>query len=217
MHHNFRILIQFPVLNYQVMLTNKILYILSFTLFVLLFSGCKEESQKQSIVDSTSQVSGNNIARSDTIKSDHQADNLITKQTPKVKDTNNIDLSTKIKQDTTKHKKEETQRILAYYFHPTARCVTCRNIEAYSIEAINEWEEKSGKKVVWKELNIEDSVNEHYVSEYNLEFSSLVLARYTEGRKDKWKNLEETWKLVNDKESFKKYVKFELNQFTKNN
>lgn len=95
--------------------------------------------------------------------------------------------------------------------------MTCRNIEAYSIEAINEWEEKSGRKVVWEELNIEDSVNVHYVSEYNLEFSSLVIARYTEGRKDKWKNLEDTWKLANDKESFKKYVKFELNQFFKNN
>jgi hypothetical protein len=108
-------------------------------------------------------------------------------------------------------------KILAYYFHPTARCVTCRNIEAYSLEAIQEWEDKNKKKVVWNELNIEDSLNEHYVGEYSLQFSSLVIVKYVGGQKNRWKNLDETWKLVNDKDSFKKYVIFELNQFIKNN
>jgi len=199
------------------MLTGRIIYLISCTLFVLLLSGCKEETQKQSTIDSSSQVSENTVIKTDSIKPDLQKDSIIKEQSQPTKDTGKSDLSKKIKKDSILNKKEDTQRILAYYFHPTARCVTCRNIEAYSIEAINEWEEKSGRKVVWEELNIEDSVNEHYVSEYNLEFSSLVLARYTEGRKDKWKNLEDTWKLANDKESFKKYVKFELNQFLKNN
>lgn len=113
--------------------------------------------------------------------------------------------------------KESEVLLMAYYFHPTARCVTCRNIEAYSYEAIQEWEEKNKKKVIWNELNIEDSVNEHYVDEYSLQFSSLVIVKYVGGNKDKWKNLEETWKLVNDKTLFKKYVLFELNQFIKNN
>ncbi|NOS83716.1 MAG: hypothetical protein HOP31_01120 [Ignavibacteria bacterium] len=199
------------------MLTGRLIYLITFTLFVLLLSGCKEETQKQSTIDSTSQVSENTIINSDTIKTEIKKDSIITEQSPTIKDTGKTNHGKKIKNDSTLNKKVGTQRILAYYFHPTARCVTCRNIEAYSIEAINEWEEKSGRKVVWKELNIEDSVNEHYVTEYNLEFSSLVIARFTGGRKDKWKNLEDTWKLVNDKKSFKKYVKFELNQFLKNN
>jgi len=199
------------------MLTNKIIYILSYTLLVLLITGCKDESQKQSTVDTTSEVSGNKITGTDTIKSETQKDSVKTAQIQTIKDTNITDPGKKNKKDSTLNDIKDTQRILAYYFHPTARCVTCRNIEAYSVEAINEWEEKSGKKVVWKELNIEDSVNKHYVDEYELQFSSLVIARYTEGIKDKWKNLEETWKLVNDKESFKKYVMFELNQFIKNN
>jgi len=199
------------------MITNKIIYILSFTLFALLISGCKEGREKVSKVDSSAQVTVNEVIETDTMKSKIQKDSAIAEITSKVKDTIKSDPGKKLKKDSTLNKKADTQQILAYYFHPTARCVTCRNIEAYSVEAINEWEEKSGKKVVWKELNIEDSVNEHYVDEYELQFSSLVIARYTEGRKDKWKNLEETWKLVNDKESFKKYVIFELNQFTKNN
>ena len=199
------------------MLTGRIIYLITFTLIALLISGCKEDNQQQSTIDSSSQVSENTVIKTDSIKPEIQKDSIISEQSKTIKDTNRTDAEKKIKKDSTLNKKLGTQRILAYYFHPTARCVTCRNIEAYSIEAINEWEEKSGRKVVWEELNIEDSVNEHYVSEYNLEFSSLVLARYTEGRKDKWKNLEDTWKLANDKESFKKYVKFGLNQFLKNN
>lgn len=112
--------------------------------------------------------------------------------------------------------RENKQKLIAYYFHPTARCVTCRNIEAYSIEAIQSWQEKTGNKVIWKELNIEDSVNEHYVNEYNLEFSSLILAQYSGNNRVKWKNLTDTWKLVNDKPTFLKYINFELNQFLKN-
>lgn len=199
------------------MLTGRIIYLITCTLFVLQISGCKEETQKLGSIDSSSQVSENNVTESDTMRSELQKDTLITGQSRTIKDTNKTDLSKKIKKDSALTKKKDTQKILAYYFHPTARCVTCRNIEAYSIEAIKEWEEKTGNNVVWKELNIEDSVNEHYVDEYELQFSSLVIARYTEGRKDKWKNLEETWKLVNDKDSFKKYVIFELNQFIKNN
>ena len=199
------------------MLTGRIIYLVTCTMFVLLLFGCKEETQKQSTIDSTSQVSENTVIKTDSIKPEIQKDSIITEQSPTIKDTGKTNHDKKIKNDSTLNKKVGTQRILAYYFHPTARCVTCRNIEAYSIGAINEWEEKSGRKVVWEELNIEDSVNVHYVSEYNLEFSSLVIARYTGDRKDIWKNLEDTWKLVNDKESFKKYVKFELNQFLKNN
>lgn len=123
----------------------------------------------------------------------------------------------KRKNDSLKAFKENEVKIQAYYFHPTARCVSCRNIEAYSLEAIQQWEEKNIKKVAWKELNIEDTVNEHYVDEYDLQFSSLVIVKYVGGRKDKWKNLEETWKLVNDKSTFIKYVMFELNLFNKEN
>lgn len=195
-------------------------------------SGCRETPQKMGTSDSSSQDPGSIIAKNDTIGSIKAKDRLsgenqstlqsttdssiksTTQSTPN--DTVNHKKSPIGKLDTTKQK-IKTQKLMAFYFHPTARCVTCRNIEAYSLEAIKEWEEKSGIKVTWQELNIEDSANTHYAEEYILEFSSLVIARYTDGRKDKWKNLEETWKLVNDKEQFKKYIMFELNRFIKNN
>jgi hypothetical protein len=126
-----------------------------------------------------------------------------------------IEKDRKKKKDSIRSAKENEIRLVAYYFHPTARCVTCRNIESYSYEAIQQWEEKNKKNIGWKELNIDDSVNEHYIEEFDLEFSSLVIVKYIGGKRDKWKNLADTWKLVNDKPVFQKYILFELNQFAK--
>lgn len=111
-------------------------------------------------------------------------------------------------------KKEESE-IIAYYFHPTARCQTCINIEAFSFEAIAEWQKNMKRKIIWKELDTDDSANTHYKEEFKLEFSSLVLAEYSGGNRVKWKNLDDTWKYSNDKNKLIKYVKFELSSFIK--
>ena len=111
-------------------------------------------------------------------------------------------------------KKEESE-IIAYYFHPTARCQTCINIEAFSFEAVTEWQKNIKRKIIWKELDTDDSANTHYKEEFSLEFSSLVLAEYSGGSRIKWKNLADTWKYSNDKNTLIKYVKFELNSFIK--
>lgn len=210
----------------------KRLFAVTILLCSFFISGCRETPQKTGTSDSSSQDPGSIIAKNDTIGGINAKDRLSgeNQSTLQSKTESSIQSTTQsTPNDTVNHKKSpigkldttiqeiKTQKLMAFYFHPTARCVTCRNIEAYSLEAIKEWEERSGIKVTWQELNIEDSVNTHYTEEYNLEFSSLVIARYTDGRKDKWKNLEETWKLVNDKEQFKKYVKVELNRFIKNN
>ncbi len=191
---------------------------LTFISIFFLTAGCNKEDNRNRSDSSTDSivkvpdtlspvidsVISNNIVKSESNSQDKR---IIVTDTAAIKKKTNIKDTLKTKADNIK--------LVAYYFHPTARCVTCRNIEAYSIEAINEWEKKTGKKVIWKELNIEDSVNEHYVEEYSLEFSSLVVAKFDGGNRKKWKNLDETWKLVNDKETFIKYIKFELNQFNK--
>ncbi len=187
-------------------------------ILILIHSSCNKEHDKTGSIDSSANKTDSitNGAKEQSNLVNPVNDTLLTKK-EKDKADSLRSIITKRRNDSLKAAKENEVKLIAYYFHPTARCVTCRNIEAYSIEAIWEWENKTGKKVIWKELNIEDSVNEHYVSEFNLEFSSLVVAKYAGGKREKWKNLEQTWKLVNDKPSFMKYVNFELNQFIKNN
>ncbi len=104
--------------------------------------------------------------------------------------------------------------IVVYYFHPMARCETCLNIEAYSKEAVNSWKKKYDGKVEWKALNIDEKENEHYVNQYSLQFSSVVLSEQSGGKELKWKNLADIWKLANNKNEFISYLKDELEHFT---
>lgn len=122
----------------------------------------------------------------------------------------------KKKQENTPVEKPEVKiKIIAYYFHPTARCQTCLNIENFSREVVETKFEKEfkGGTIIFRALNIEDSANEHYRDEYNLEYSSLILTKLAGERQTKWKNLEYVWKFAHDKEQFFKYVTFEIKNY----
>ncbi len=106
-------------------------------------------------------------------------------------------------------------RVIAYYFHTTFRCASCRKIEAYSQEAIDSafaGPIKDGR-LVWKVVNVEVKGNEHFVKDYGLYTKSLVLVNEVRGRPVAWKNLPKIWELLDDKTRFLKYVQDELNGY----
>ncbi len=199
------------------MRTKSISLILLIPLSFWLLSCNKTVPDNNRIAETTAPVTfdKNSVIKTTTIADDSIKTELMVQNNDSIRAL--VEKDRKRKKDSIRSAKESDVKIAAYYFHPTARCVTCRNIEAYSIEAIKEWEEQNKKQISWQDINIEDSLNEHYVNEYSLEFSSLVIVKYTGGKKDDWKNLEETWRLVNDKNTFIKYVKFELNKFAEQN
>lgn len=103
---------------------------------------------------------------------------------------------------------EKKTKVIAYYFHGEVRCTTCTTIETFAKEAFN----KSYKKdlatgaLEFVEINIDDSKNEHYIEEYELASSSLVIAKFENGKRTTWKNLEKVWQLVHDKTEFIDYT-----------
>ena len=105
--------------------------------------------------------------------------------------------------------------IIAYYFHGTRRCPTCRKLEAYSREAIETGfaEEMKDGKLVWRVVNVEDPGNEHYVRDYGLSTKSVILVAVNDGKEERWKNLSRIWELVGDKTAFITYVQGELEDF----
>jgi len=192
--------------------SNSMAYILVASALIFILTSCSKPEQEKSKIPEDQ-------VRTDSLQNHSEPYvDTITKNAGNLNKDSANELKAKEKKrrnDSLRAAKKSEVKILAYYFHPTARCVTCRNIEAYSYEAIQEWEKKNKMSVTWNELNIEDSLNEHYINEFSLQFSSLVIVKYVGGKKDKWKNLEGTWKLVNDKSSFMKYVMHELNQLAK--
>jgi hypothetical protein len=106
-------------------------------------------------------------------------------------------------------------KVIAYYFHTTFRCSSCRKIEAYSHEAIESGFAKELKDgtLEWRVINVEESDNRHFVDDYRLFTKSLILVRLNEGKQKEWKNLMKVWQLLGNKDAFLRYVQDELRSY----
>ncbi len=99
-------------------------------------------------------------------------------------------------------------KVVAYYFHVTVRCVTCRTIEQYSREAIEKGfgDELRKGAIEWRPVNVQLPENRHYIQDYRLFTRSLVLVKMKDGKQVEWRNLEKVWELVGRRADFLKYV-----------
>jgi len=113
--------------------------------------------------------------------------------------------------------KAQNSKLIAYYFHGTFRCTTCRTIEQYSHDAIQMYfaKELGNGRLEFRPVNIEEPENKHFIQDYQLVTRSLVLSLMSDGKETKWKNLADVWKFVRDKERFFQYVKDEVEIFLK--
>ncbi len=109
----------------------------------------------------------------------------------------------------------EGVKIVAYYFHGTTRCATCRKIEAYAHEAVQAGfgEALKAGKLEWRTLNVEEPANRHFIKDYQLYTRSVVLASFQGDKQLRWKNLDQVWVLVGDKGQFTRYVQNEVKTF----
>ncbi len=106
-------------------------------------------------------------------------------------------------------------KVVVYYFYGMARCPTCRKFESFSSEAVREGfpKELSEGRLEWRMVNVEESGNEHFVSDYQLYSKSIVIVKIQDGKQTEWKNLKRIWELVSDKEAFVKYVQDEVKTY----
>jgi hypothetical protein len=103
-------------------------------------------------------------------------------------------------------------KIIAYYFHGTVRCMTCRKIESLSHEVVASdfAEQLKNGQVEWQVVNVELPENQHFIRDYQLVTKSLVLVKYDNGKPAGYKNLQNIWRLVGNEQAFRNYVKGEL-------
>jgi hypothetical protein len=101
-----------------------------------------------------------------------------------------------------------------YYFHPTARCESCINIESFTKELVTtKYTTPISMKYI--ALNIEDPENEHFRKDFNLKFSSVIIAKSKKGEIEKYKNLDSIWSYSENKFNFFRYADNEIQSFMK--
>lgn len=102
-----------------------------------------------------------------------------------------------------------THKVVAYYFHNTQRCSTCLEIERRSEAALKaEFADALERGTLeWRVLNMEEPPNAHFVTDYALVTSSLVIVDVHDGRQRAWASMDRVWELVHDDETaFTDYV-----------
>ena len=110
-----------------------------------------------------------------------------------------------------KRNEQAGHRLIAYYFHRTQRCRTCLTIEAYAEEALRDAFPKAlaTGELEWHAINVEEPANEHFVEDFQITSSALVLVNTQNGEQEEWRTLERVWELVGDELRFKTYVEAE--------
>ena len=99
-------------------------------------------------------------------------------------------------------------RVVAYYFHGAARCSTCRLIQEYTEEALVTGfrDDLTSGRLEFQQINFQRPESRHFVQDYQLYTSAVVIVRFREGKQVEWKNLTDVWILSESKSAFTSYL-----------
>jgi thiol-disulfide isomerase/thioredoxin len=117
----------------------------------------------------------------------------------------------KVAEKSVKKETEKTSlsKVTVYSFYGKSRCPTCRKIEQYTKETVEQNFLKGtyAGRVTFTAINVEEKPNEHFVKDYQLVSSGVVLQAEKDGKPGKWENLDGVWVQVGDKAKFFAYIK----------
>ena len=104
---------------------------------------------------------------------------------------------------------QQDNQLIVYYFHGDQRCPTCHKLESYAKEALDAYfaDEIASKKIVWKVVNVDRTENSHFIQDYKLVTKSVVLSEVADGKEVGWKNLDQIWQKVRDKDGYLQYIR----------
>ncbi len=98
--------------------------------------------------------------------------------------------------------------VVVYYFHGTMRCKKCLAMEAYARDAVETRlaDKVRSDAIGWRTANFDLPENKHFVKDFALTASAVVVIRYADGMPVQWKKLDRIWDLVQDEGAFKDYI-----------
>lgn len=103
-------------------------------------------------------------------------------------------------------------KLIVYYFHGNTRCTTCNKIERLTQTTLERdfAEALRSGNILWLVVNTDEPQNAHFTKDFELSFSSVVLAKPGSAPGPWWKNLPQVWELHGDETKFRDYVREEV-------
>lgn len=111
----------------------------------------------------------------------------------------------------------ENRKLVVYYFHGNARCMTCRKFETLTKDVIETrfaQEVKNGR-LEYRAVNVDEADNGHFVNDYGLYSKSVLLSDTKDGQQTRWKNLDKIWKMVRVESAYRQYIEDEVRAYLK--
>ncbi|CAA6677351.1 MULTISPECIES: nitrophenyl compound nitroreductase subunit ArsF family protein [unclassified Lentimonas] len=105
--------------------------------------------------------------------------------------------------------------ILITYFTTDVRCTSCLNIETLTRAAVEESfaQELAAGRVRFQTLNLDRPENEHFTSDYDIAFKTVVISEETSEEVIRWEKRDDVWKLLDQPEAFKAYITSSVREF----
>jgi hypothetical protein len=105
--------------------------------------------------------------------------------------------------------------VVVYYFHGNRRCRTCMGIQRAIQTTVSERfaDETASGALVFREVNIDEPANAHFVQEFDLSSSSMVVVARSGDEKVKWENCAEVWPLAHDEPALAAYAERQIRSY----
>jgi hypothetical protein len=102
----------------------------------------------------------------------------------------------------------EVRKVVATYFHGNVRCATCRKVEMYAQEAVEQGfqAEIDAGAVEFRAVNVEEPENRHFIQDYQLMTRSVVVTEEVDGAVAQWTRLDQVWAFVGNRPAYLNYV-----------
>ncbi len=110
---------------------------------------------------------------------------------------------------------EKPDRVVAFYFHGDRRCKTCLGMQDAIERTVRErfGAETAKGRLTFREINFEKDANKHFVREFQLSFSSLVVATMAGERTIRWENGDKLWEYAHDPPALMDYTEARIRAF----
>lgn len=105
--------------------------------------------------------------------------------------------------------------IVVYYFHGNRRCRTCMGIQRTIQTTVADRfaAETASGALVFREVNIDEPSNAHFIKEFDLSSSSMVVVARSGETTVKWENCSQVWPLAHDEAALGTYAENQIRSY----